>query len=128
VEASGCLNQLHNIGTAYASSGLEEVKAAFVAPFDELHVSYAAYQAKCADHLLAQPLQGLLVLGPARDGTGCGNATLVKYVQRRAPILVGLCKNNLPAHNQPIDKIDLAGNVAFNQVEGLLVPKAIQAR
>src|SRR6266567_3273515 len=117
VEACGSLDQLHNIGATYASSGFEEVKAALVASFDELHVRYAAHHAKGADHLLAQSFQGPLVLRLAGNGTGCGNAALVKYIQRRAPVLVGLCKDNLPVHDKRIDVIDLTRNVAFQQVE-----------
>ena len=99
---------------------------ALVPPFDEFHVGYTMHQPERTDDLTAQAFQGELVLGSTRKRAGGGYAAFVIDVQWRATIAVGLGKNYLVSDDKGIDMIHIAGDVALQQIVGLLVTKRIQ--
>src|SRR2546426_2619846 len=100
VDACGRLDQVHYIGTTYASSRFEEVKTALIAPFNEFHVDCPLHHPKRAENSPVQFLQGLLILGATENRARGGDSALVKYIQWRADIMVGFRKKDLAGNDQ----------------------------
>src|SRR5207237_9708313 len=128
IDACGSVNQVHKTGATHASSSLQKIKAAIVAPLDKFHMHCPTHHPKRAEDLPAHLLQGLLVFTSARKRARCGNASFVKHIQRWTSVLLGLGKHYLVINHQRIDMIHFAGNVALQQVERLPVTEHVQAR
>src|SRR6266516_3215599 len=125
IDAGGNLNQLHDISTTHPGSRSEKVKTAIVVTLEELNVGCSLLQAKSANDPSTQFLQGFLVLGTTQHCASGSNTSFVKHIQWRTPIAVNLGKDDLAIHHQCIDVIDLARNIALQQVEGLPVTKRV---
>src|SRR5947208_11116845 len=94
VDASGRLDQIHDVGTAYAGSRFEKVKAVVVSPLDKFHVRCSTHHPESTEDFLVHLFQRLLLLRAAGKRAGGSNSSSVKHIEWWTSILMDLGKNN----------------------------------
>src|SRR6204780_2358743 len=128
IDARGGFHNIGNVSATHARGDFDEIEFPVRMGAQEFGVRDAAYQAQRLDQFAIDLLQQLYFRGGAQKRARSEHASLVRSIERRRAVGVGLGENDFAFGNDAIHVEDVAGYKLLEQVMRLFVAQLIEQR